>query len=382
MSRAIRWLVFSFLIIIFFGSTSYWQELTCEERYFDIEFTIQQNFSSLNYSWDIKEFTELFTKEYYLVNLAAVDCDDCINEAEYINDDNQFQRYFWISWSCDFGTFVDYWSLSWRVDEIWSWTFISNHSYEFTWMNTYYFPQLFNSPVADELPTFILLGRDAQVVRRYTWELPRYLISDYCIEIDECLEEEEEEEESDNGDDDVGDTGGDDWWSDPDTWTPWWSNNGGEWEPWTWPWWWWQWGEWWSGPWWWWEWWGWDGPSVWIDSTPIQPWDVTIEPWRLQIEIPWEAERDVITWPSQITTANSYNALRITRRQINSRLWILFGVALLAAILYAWFKFITAAWDPEKSKAALKTFIYIWAAFAIALFAFIIVRLITNIFIT
>jgi FtsH-binding integral membrane protein len=90
----------------------------------------------------------------------------------------------------------------------------------------------------------------------------------------------------------------------------------------------------------------------------------------------------VVTNESILTTSNSKDSLRITRRQVNRRLWVLFGVSLLVAIVYAWFKFVTSLWDPEKAKAWLKTFLYIWVAFAIALFAFIIVRLVTNLFIS
>lgn len=401
----------SLLILLFFVSlfplVSRWQELTCEERYFDKTLSIRQNFSYRDFLLEEKEFDEEFTKEYFLVNISSSGCDDCISEAESINQDTIFQEYFWMSWSCDFSVFVDNWLLNSWIDDIGSWTFIAEHSFELIWMTTYYLPQLFSTPVATQLPTFLLINRAWETVRRYEGELPKDRIYEYCIRDDMCLEDQQEEDETtdedqdedqqdntwdntNNDDDGWGTTdtwAGDDWWwggwtdwSTPWSSTPWWSSNWWQGESWSSPPSWWQPGSWpweWSQPW-----WNWDGPTLGIDPTPIPPSQVDQDPWRLQIEIPWESQRDVVTNESILTTSNSKDSLRITWRQINRWLRVFFGASLLVWIVYAWFKFITSLWDPEKAKAWLKTFLYIWIAFALALFAFILVRLVTNLFIS
>lgn len=412
------------VLLSVFISFSKWQELTCEERYFDKTLSSLQKFTYKNVFWRFYDFDENFTKEYYLINLSTSWCEECIIEAEKLNQDNLFQEYFWISWSCDFGTYVDTQLLSPWINSIGSWSFVAEHSYELTWMTTYYLPQLFSSAVTTKLPTFLFVDRSGSLVRREEWSLSEQRVYDYCIRNDICLEqdneenEEQNEEESNTNDnweqsgentDTDGDTttwttswswwgssswtnwyNGWSWWG-SSSWTDWyngwswwwdwwWSTNWWNWEPWSWPP---GWGEWWSGPWSGWEWeWNWDSPNVWIDTTPIPPSQIQQDPWRLQIEIPWENQRDVVTNESILTTSNSKDSLRITRRQINRWLRILFGVALLVSIVYAWFTFITSLWNTEKTKSWLKTFLYIWVAFALALFAFIIVRLVTNLFIS
>jgi hypothetical protein len=68
--------------------------LTCDERYFDKTLSNTQNFLYIDVFDEIKEFDKEFTKEFFLVNLSTSECQDCIVEAQEINQNILFQEYF------------------------------------------------------------------------------------------------------------------------------------------------------------------------------------------------------------------------------------------------------------------------------------------------
>lgn len=167
-------------------------------------------------------------------------------------------------------------------------------------------------------------------------------------------------------------------WTDT-TWTSWWSSSWGSswWSDTTWT------NSWWESTWgsdsWWsestgseWSWWETTWSSTWQQGSDKKG--------RLQIQIPRETERDIVTNNDTINTENSKKTYRTIVKLVWQWVWIVLWLIIFVVVIYWGISLILSRGKPDKFKEALNILLYAWVWLWIALVAYSLVTIIINLF--
>lgn len=111
------------------------------------------------------------------------------------------------------------------------------------------------------------------------------------------------------------------------------------------------------------------------------PWvEAASRKWNWKIYIPWESSPEVNTQTDVISWADAENTIVRLLKTFNEGLWIAIIVSAFAILIYAWYLLITSTWKEESLTKANKTLLFLWAWIVLALLAYGIIRLISNLF--
>lgn len=119
--------------------------------------------------------SNLFEKEYLVIDMSLAWCDDCIEFATQKNLDTDFQRRVGAESSCSFAVVTEDGSLGdWLNNVWWANTFVGKRSRENIGINGSYFalPEKFGAAPLTVTPTYYILNRAGQVVVSRQWALP------------------------------------------------------------------------------------------------------------------------------------------------------------------------------------------------------------------
>jgi hypothetical protein len=100
----------------------------------------------------------------------------------------------------------------------------------------------------------------------------------------------------------------------------------------------------------------------------------------LRIEIPYETKRDIVTKTDILTPSQNDQSFYNLFRLANEWLWIIIGLVAFMVLLYGGFLLMTSKGDAKALKKAQDLILYAVLGIAIAIFAYLIVNVLVNLF--